>query len=142
MEQNRSTYFLPQERFDEIRQKYPKFNEPWSNEDVCQLLELASVHATRKAMSEALGRSPKSVRMKLLELGLLTKGPGGKVWTKADDKILKHYYSEWMPLDLIASLLDCRIEDIIARLIVLKMKLFESEEEFFKEQEEIHNKKV
>ena len=43
---NRSTYFLPQERFDEIKKKYPKFNEPWTTDDEDILFELADQKAT------------------------------------------------------------------------------------------------
>lgn len=125
--ENRSTYFLPKERFDEIRQKYPKFNEPWSNEEVNTLVEMCAHNTSKKEMSIVLGRSPKSVKLKLLEMGLLKKSKAGKQWTKKEDQLLMQGYSEGMSFLDMAETFQISVEEIITRLVNLRMNIFEEE---------------
>ena len=128
MAPNRSTYFLPQERFDEIKQKYPKFNEPWTTEDENLLYSLVEEKATQKEMSEALGRSPRSVKMKLMELGLYEKKASARSWSENEEQKLIALYNSGADFENIALELGRSVNAVVSRLVHLRIKLFEKPE--------------
>lgn len=124
MAPNRSTYFLPQERFDEIKQKYPKFNEPWTTEDENVLYTLVEEKATQKEMSEALGRSPRSVKMKLMELGLYEKKASARSWSKNEEQKMVALYNAGADFENIALELGRSVSAVVSRLVRLRINLF------------------
>ena len=121
---NRSTYFLPQERFDEIKKKYPKFNEPWTTDDEDILFELADQKATQKQMSESLGRTPRSVKMKLMELGLYEKKASARSWTENEERKLVDLYNDGVDFENIALELGRSVNAVVSRLVRLRINLF------------------
>ena len=128
MTPNRSTYFLPQEEFDKIKEKYPKFNEPWTPEDENALYELTERKATRKEMSETLGRSPRSVKMKLMELGLYEKSKSARAWSEDEEQKLVAFYKDGVDLENIALELGRSVNAIVSRLVRLRINIFEKPE--------------
>lgn len=128
MTPNRSTYFLPQEEFDKIKEKYPKFNEPWTSEDEDVLYELTERKATRKEMSETLGRSPRSVKMKLMELGLYEKSKSARSWSEDEEQKLVALYKDGVDLENIALELGRSVNAIVSRLVRLRINIFEKPE--------------
>lgn len=128
MTPNRSTYFLPQEEFDKIKEKYPKFNEPWTSDDENALYELTERKATRKEMSETLGRSPRSVKMKLMELGLYEKSKSARSWSEDEEQKLVAFYKDGVDLENIALELGRSVNAIVSRLVRLRINIFEKPE--------------
>lgn len=128
MAPNRSTYFLPQERFDEIKQKYPKFNEPWTSDDENVLYGLAEQKATQKQMSEVLGRSPRSVKMKLMELGLYEKKASARSWSENEEQKLIALYNSGADFENIALELGRSVNSVVSRLVRLRINLFKEPE--------------
>lgn len=128
MTPNRNTFFLPQEKFEELRQKYPHFNDPWLAEDVELLKELAAQGLSRAEMSAELGRTQNSVKMKLVELGLYVKKPQARPWTEDDNKAVVEMYKAGMELADIAVETGRSERAVIARLIKLHADIFDKKE--------------
>ena len=64
------TFFLSPEQYGQMKQRYSRFNEPWSADEVAELRQMAADGLPRSEMAAQLGRSPHAVRMKLQALGL------------------------------------------------------------------------
>lgn len=128
MAPNRSTYFLPQEQFDEIKKKYPKFNEPWTEEDEDVLFDLTEQKATQKQMSETLGRTPRSIKMKLMELGLYEKKASARSWTENEERKLVDLYNDGVDFENIALELGRSVNAVVSRLVRLRINLFNGPE--------------
>ena len=69
------TFFLTPEQYGEMKQRYDRFNEPWSVDEVAELRQMAADNVPRGEMAAQLGRSPNAVRMKLQALGLYVPKP-------------------------------------------------------------------
>lgn len=119
---NRQTYFLPEEKFQEIKQKYPKFNEPWTEDEVANLIDISLRHKKTREIAQELGRSPKSVRLKMMELGLYKKRT--REWTKKDDEQLLSYYQEGRSFIDMCNKFDTTIESVVRRLVFLRLDIF------------------
>lgn len=128
MAPNRSTYFLPQEQFDEIKKKYPKFNEPWTEEDEDVLFDLTEQKATQKQMSETLGRTTRSIKMKLMELGLYEKKASARSWTENEERKLVDLYNDGVDFENIALELGRSVNAVVSRLVRLRINLFNGPE--------------
>jgi len=122
---DRTTYFLPPERFDEIKKKYPMFNEPWTEEEVNKLSDLANEHLTQKEMSARMGRSPKSIKLKLIELGLYTKAQASRPWSEEEELRLIELYNMGADFQNISLELGRSEQAIVKRLVFLRVKLFD-----------------
>lgn len=118
---NRQTFFLPEDKFQEIKQKYPKFNEPWTEEEISNLIDISLRHKKTREIAEELGRSPKSVRLKMMELGLYQKRT--REWTKEEDELLRFYYRDGASLIDICRKFDTTIESVVRRLVFLRMDI-------------------
>jgi len=119
---NRQTYFLPEDKFQEIKQKYPRFNEPWTEDEVSNLIDISFQYKKTKEIAEALGRSPKSVRLKMMELGLYKKHT--RAWTKEEDELLVFCYRDGLSLIDMCNKFGTSIESVIRRLVLLRMDIF------------------
>ena len=78
MSNNRFTRFLPPEDYEKLRTKYPKFNEPWDDNDIEELKKMYADGQPVQAMAEQLGRTPNSLRLRLKALGLWEAPPAPK----------------------------------------------------------------
>lgn len=122
----RKTAFLPQEQFDELRSKYSRFNDPWLEEEVDELKAMAADNVSIEQMSDQLQRTPNSVRIKLKSLGLYTAKPLQPRWTDEDDKLVVQMYDQGASFEDMAKHFNRSERAIIARLIHLRVKLFQN----------------
>ena len=122
----RNTAFLPQEQFDLIRSKYSRFNEPWLKEEVEELTNMAAENVSHEQMVEQLQRTPSSVRMKLKALGLYSPKPMMPRWTEEDDKLVVQMYDQGVSFEDMAQHFNRSPKAIVARLVNLRVKLFEN----------------
>ena len=122
----RNTAFLPQEQFDLIRSKYSRFNEPWLKEEVEELTSMATENVSHEQMAEQLQRTPSSVRMKLKALGLYSPKPMMPRWTEEDDKLVVQMYDQGVTFEDMAKHFNRSPRAIVARLVNLRVKLFEN----------------
>jgi hypothetical protein len=120
----RNTAFLSQEKFDEIRSTYSRFNEPWLPEEVEELKAMAADGVSKNDMSAQLQRTPNSIQMKLKSLGLYVPTPMPPRWSEEDDSYVKDLYMQGLPLEDISAELGRSVRAIIARLIHLRVKVF------------------
>ncbi len=112
------------ELFAEMRAKYPKFYEPWKEDEVERVKQLFEEGKSMEDIAKDIQRSPKSVRMKLKALGLYTPVNKSRAWTTDDDETLKDMYRDGVSFDDMATQLDRSPKAIVARLVRLRMNLF------------------
>ena len=110
-----STRFLSQERFDEVKKKYPRFNEPWTEEELDSLMDMVIQKYTQKRMAEILGRSVKAVKLKLLEKGLYMR----KRKITDRDWFLGHMYDEQISIQAMAFYARLPENEVLIRLLRL-----------------------
>lgn len=75
MKPNRSTCFLSQERFDQIKSKYANFNAPWQGTEVKELKAMFADQISIEDIANQLQRTPNSIKLKLKALGLFPSSP-------------------------------------------------------------------
>lgn len=112
------------ELFAEMRAKYPKFYEPWKEDEVERVKQLFEEGKSMEDIAKDIQRSPKSVRMKLTASGLYTPVNKSRAWTPDDDETLKDMYRDGVSFDDMATQLDRSPKAIVARLVRLRMNLF------------------
>ncbi len=117
------SFFLTPEQYGELKGRYAKFNEPWTEGDVDELRSMAADGLPQKAMSEQLGRSPGAVRMKLQSLGLYVPKPAAKPWTALDEETLVKQYREGASIATLAAAFGRSENAILRRLILLRAGL-------------------
>ena len=54
---------LTPEKYGELKTRYPRFNEPWSQEETEYLREMAGMDYPHSQMATELERSPNSIKM-------------------------------------------------------------------------------
>ena len=121
--ENRPAFMSP-ELFAEMRAKYPKFYEPWKEDEVERVKQLFEEGQSMEDISKDIQRTPKSVRMKLKALGLYTPVSVARPWTSEDEETLKDMYRDGVSFDDMATQLDRSPKAIVARLVRLRMNLF------------------
>ena len=112
--------FLSPDQYSDLKGRYAKFNEPWTPDEVEELRRMAADNVPRADMSEQLGRTPNSIRMKLQSLGLYTPKPAVKPWTPLDDDALVKLYREGASFTTLSSTFGRSENAIITRLIRLR----------------------
>ena len=127
MSNNRFTRFLPPEDYEKLRTKYPKFNEPWDDNDIEELKKMYADGQPVQAMAEQLGRTPNSLRLRLKALGLWEAPPVPKQWTGEDDAALVESYEAGVSFDELAERFGRSVRAVIARLVLLRVRLFNGE---------------
>ena len=120
---NRPAFMSP-ELFAEMRAKYPKFYEPWKQDEVERVKQLFEEGKSMEDIAKDIQRSPKSVRMKLKALGLYTPVNRSRAWTPDEDETLKAMFRDGISFDDMATQLDRSPKAIVARLVHLRMNLF------------------
>lgn len=130
---NTKPFFLPQAEYERLRSIYPKFNEPWQTAEVDELKAMYADHVPLTDMSEQLGRTPSSLKLKLKALGLYEPKPAPKAWTEDDDKILIQMYNEDKPFEEMATHFVRTEKAIISRLVHLRVKLFNERQIVYEE---------
>jgi hypothetical protein len=114
------SFFLTPTQYSDLKERYAKFNEPWTPDEVEELRQMAADGVTRDEMSQQLGRTPNAVKMKLQSLGLYVPKPAARPWTPADEDSLVRLYHEGISLAELASAFGRTENAILRRLILLR----------------------
>ena len=103
------SFFLTPEQYSDLKGRYAKFNEPWTEEEAEELRQMAADGVTRAEMSTQLGRSPNAI-----------KKPASKPWTPEDEHSLVKLYREGVSFVELASVFGRTEGAILSRLIRLR----------------------
>lgn len=122
---NRSTAFLTQEKFDQIKATFSRFNEPWLKSEVEELQAMAAENVPEEDMARQLERTPSSIRLKLKSLGLYEAKPAPQRWSEEDDKLLVELFSAGVPLEELAEKFNRSMRAVIYRLVQHRMNVFD-----------------
>ena len=114
------SFFLTPEQYSDLKGRYAKFNEPWTEEEAEELKQMAADGVSREDMSAQLGRTPNAVKMKLQSLGLYVPKPAAKPWTPEDERLLVKLYREGITFAELASVFGRTEGAILSRLIRLR----------------------
>ena len=114
---------LTPEKYGEMKTRFPRFNEPWSQEETDYLREMAEMNYPHSQMATELERSPNSIKMKLKSLGLYTPKPSPKPWTEDDDRRLVALYLEDYSFQDLAAIFSRSENAVISRLVRLRAGL-------------------
>ena len=79
-------------------------------------------------MSEVLGRTPRSVKMKLMELGLYEKKASARSWSENEEQKLIALYNSGADFENIALELGRSVNAVVSRLVRLRINLFKEPE--------------
>ena len=114
------SFFLTPTQYSDLKERYAKFNEPWTPDEVEELSQMAADGVTRDEMSQQLGRTPNAIKLKLQSLGLYVPKPAARPWTPADEESLVRLYREGISLAELASAFGRTENAILRRLILLR----------------------
>ncbi|MBO5581447.1 MAG: hypothetical protein J5948_02920 [Bacteroidales bacterium] len=117
------TFFLTPEQYGEMKQRYDRFNEPWSVDEMAELRQMAADNVPRGEMAAQLGRSPNAVRMKLQALGLYVPKPSVRPWTEEEEEKLLAMYRTGAAFADIATAFGRSERAILTRLVRLRAGL-------------------
>ena len=117
------SFFLTPEQYGDLKGRYAKFNEPWTEDETEELKQMAADGVSREEMSQQLGRTPNAVKMKLQSLGLYVPKPAARPWTPADEDALVKMYREGASFATLAATFRRTERAIISRLIQLRAGL-------------------
>ena len=118
-----TSIFLTPEKYEALRSRFSKFNEPWTEDEVAELRHMASDGLRRTEMAAQLGRSPGAIKMKLQSLGLYVPKPAAKPWTPLDDDALVELYRDGASFATLAATFGRSENAIIRRLVYLRAGL-------------------
>ena len=114
------SFFLTPEQYSDLKGRYAKFNEPWTEEEAEELRQMAADGVGRAEMAAQLGRSPNAIKLKLQSLGLYVPKPAAKPWTPEDERLLVKLYREGISFAELASVFGRTEGAILSRLIRLR----------------------
>ena len=117
------SFFLTPEQYGDLKGRYAKFNEPWTEEEAEELRQMAADGITRADMSQQLGRSPNAIKMKLQSLGLYVPKPAARPWSADDDASLVRQYLAGASFSTLATAFNRTENAVISRLIRLRAGL-------------------
>ena len=121
------SFFLTPEQYGDLKGRYAKFNEPWTEDETEELKQMAADGVSREEMSRQLGRTPNAVKMKLQSLGLYIPKPAAKPWTPADEDALVKMYREGASFATLAATFGRTERAVISRLIILRAGVIPAE---------------
>ena len=114
------SFFLSPEQYADLKGRYAKFNEPWTEEEAEELRQMAADGVARAEMAAQLGRSHNAIKLKLQSLGLYVPKPAAKPWTPEDERLLVKLYREGISFAELASVFGRTEGAILSRLIRLR----------------------
>ena len=114
------SFFLTPEQYANLKGRYVKFNEPWTDDEAEELKQMAIDGKSRAEMSAQLGRSPNAIKMKLQSLGLYVPKPAARPWTAEDEAALVRQYREGVSFAELAAAFGRTERAILSRLILLR----------------------
>ena len=118
------TFFLPPEAYEQMRERYARFNEPWTSDEEEELRALAAGNVSRDVMARQLQRTPNSIRMKLKSMGLSEPKPAVRPWTEADEDALVSRFLEGATFARLAEDFGRSEKAIVSRLVRLRDRVF------------------
>lgn len=119
-------FFLSADAYEKMRERFARFNEPWTPDEEEELRALATEKVPRDEMAAQLQRTPNSIRMKLKSMGLYEPKPAGRPWTEADDDTLVNRFLEGATFAQLAKDLGRSENAIVSRLVHLRNRVFPS----------------
>ena len=111
--------------FDTWKEKYPKFNEPWAEDEDDELRKMAEDGIAPRQMAEQLQRTLNSVRLRLQKLGLWTPKPAAKPWSPAEEEMVAGMYKAGAPFEEMAATTGRSVTAIVTRLVRLHLAQLE-----------------
>lgn len=120
----RTLFFTPEE-YARLKEKYPKFNEPWAEDEDDELRRMAEDGITQRQMAEQLQRTPNSVRLRLQKLGLWTPKPAAKPWSPAEEEMVAEMYKAGAPFEEMAATTGRSVTAIVTRLVRMHLAQLE-----------------
>ena len=126
MTMNSKPFFLPQAEYERLKSLYPKFNEPWQAAEIDELKAMYNDGVPIREISEQLGRTQKSIRLRLTALGLYEPKPSPKAWTEDDERRLVRMYNEDLSFKEMSDILGRSEGAVVSRLVRLRVKLFQN----------------
>jgi len=111
------------EQYGEMKARCPKFNDPWTEDEVEELRSMAADGLPRTEMAGQLGRTPNAVKLKLQSLGLYIPKPAARPWTEEDDGKLVRMYLEGVSFAALAATFGRSEKAVITRLVLLRAGL-------------------
>ena len=117
------SFFLTPEQYGDLKGRYAKFNEPWTEDETEELKQMAADGVSRADMSQQLGRTPNAIKMKLQSLGLYVPKPAARPWSADDDASLVRQYLAGASFSTLATAFNRTENAIISRLIRLRAGL-------------------
>ena len=117
--------FMDPEEYGRMKERFPKFNEPWTMDDVAELQAMAQDKVPLDTMVENLQRTRNAVRMKLKALGMWEGRPAAAPWHPEEDQELIQMYEVGEPFEDIAAHFGRSVRAIVSRLVKMRVSLFE-----------------
>ena len=114
------SFLVTPEQYADLKRRYAKFNEPWTEEEAEELKQMAIDGVARAEMSAQLGRTPGAIKIKLQSLGLYVPKPASKPWTPEDEHSLVKLYRNGVSFAELASVFGRTEGAILSRLIRLR----------------------
>ena len=122
------SFFMAPDQYSALKQKYPKFNEPWTGEDNESLTQYTQEGMSLEDIADRLQRTKKAIRMRQQSMGLYTPRPTPKKWEAEDDETLKQMYMDGISFEDMAEHFNRSVSAIVARLVHLRLDLFKKGE--------------
>ena len=116
--------FLSMEDFNRIKSQYAKFNEPWQSSEIEELKSMSADGVPIQTIANQLQRTPSSVKMKLISLGLYTPKPAPAPWTEEEENNLVAMYNDGVPFEEMAEKSNRTVNAVVSRLVRLRVNLF------------------
>lgn len=113
------------EQYARLKEQYPKFNEPWTEDEDRELKQMAGDGVPVSQMVEQLQRTRNSVRMRMQKWGLLESKPAAKPWSESEEQMLVQMYQNGKPFEEMAATLGRTSSAVVSRLVRLRINLFE-----------------
>ena len=117
--------FLEPEEYSRLKEKYPKFNEPWTEDEDAELHQMSVDHVPLPQMAEQLQRTKNSIRIRLQKLGLLAVKPSPKLWSETEEEMVVQMYQSGASFEEMASATGRTVSSVVSRLVKLRISLFE-----------------
>ena len=118
-----SRFLLTAEEIARIQQKYPRFLSKWTEAEEKDAREQYFDDVPIDEIALDLGRTPKSVKLKLKELGILLPQNPGRKWTKEEDTFLENLLGDDITLTEICETMGRSRSSVMTRLLKMRDSL-------------------
>lgn len=116
-------FLLTAEQIARVQQKYPRFLSKWTEDEETQVKDKFSADVSVEEIADSMGRTPKSVKLKLKELGILLPQNPGRKWTKEEDTFLENLLGDDITLTEICETMGRSRSSVMTRLLKMRDSL-------------------